>query len=88
MRRAGFLFDAVIAWPNLLLAVRRASRGKRRRHEVARFLFDLEPELLSLQRELATARGGRAHSAASGSATPSRAPSARRRSETGWSTTR
>jgi len=53
VKRAGFLFDAAISWGNLLLATRRAARGKRSRPEVARFLFRLEPDLIELQRELA-----------------------------------
>ena len=36
----------------LCVAARRAARGKRRVPEVARFLMDLEPEVLQLQREL------------------------------------
>jgi len=53
VRRHGHLLERVVAWDNLLLAARKAARGKRSRPEVARFLFDLEPELLRLQAELA-----------------------------------
>lgn len=46
------LFDHVTAWPNLLLAARRAGRGKRFQPNVSVFTFHLEAELLALQREL------------------------------------
>ena len=52
MRRSGFLFEPAIAWGNLMLATKKAARGKRSRPEVARFLFDLEPGLIALQGEL------------------------------------
>ena len=52
MKRQGHLFERVIAWPTLLAAAHRARRGKGDRLEVARFLFHLESNLLSLQREL------------------------------------
>lgn len=53
MRRSGFLFERAIAWGNLLSATKKAARGKRDRPEVARFLFDLEPQLIALRDELA-----------------------------------
>ena len=61
MRRAGGLWPRVVAFENLGQAARRAARGKRRRAEAARFLADLEPRALALQRELAagTWRPGR-----------------------------
>lgn len=52
MRRAGGLFPRVVAFDNLMCAAHEASRGKRRRPDVARFTLELEPELLALQREL------------------------------------
>jgi len=52
MKRAGGLFERIVAFDNLLRAVRQAARGKRDRPTVARFIFDLEPELLRLQDEL------------------------------------
>lgn len=52
MNRLGQLWDALISWDNLLLAYRKAKRGKRTRPAVARFACDLETELLTLQREL------------------------------------
>jgi retron-type reverse transcriptase len=54
MKRAGYLFERVIAFDTLLLAARKAQRGKRHRTSVGRFLFHLEPELLTLQEELRT----------------------------------
>jgi len=52
MRRYGGLWEQVVSWDNLLLAARKARRGKRDRAAVQRFEFDLERQLLSLQREL------------------------------------
>ncbi|MCP3920023.1 MAG: RNA-dependent DNA polymerase [bacterium] len=52
MRRTGGLWDEVASFENLRRAAQRAARGKRRVAGVARFLADLEPELLALQREL------------------------------------
>lgn len=52
MKRLGGLWQNLTSWDNLLLAYRKALRGKRRRIEVARFSCHLEPELLVLQREL------------------------------------
>lgn len=52
MKRHGGLWPAVVSWSNLLLAARKARRGKRDRAAVLRFEFDLEREILALQREL------------------------------------
>ena len=52
MKRYGHLFEEVIDYGNLLAAAHRARRGKRDRVDVARFVFDLEPNLLKLQEEL------------------------------------
>lgn len=52
MRRAGDLFERIASFGALLAAAARAARGKRRKRPVARFLVDLEPELLGLEREL------------------------------------
>jgi len=52
MRRAVNLWPQVTSWENLLASVLAAARGKRKRPDVARFLFDLEPNICSLQREL------------------------------------
>jgi retron-type reverse transcriptase len=52
MKRYGYLFEQVTAFNTLLLAARRAIRGKQHRTSVARFVFHLEPELLTLQAEL------------------------------------
>ncbi len=42
----------MVSWPNLVRAADKARRGKRRHEVVQRFDFDLERELLQLQREL------------------------------------
>lgn len=52
MKRHGGLWPQVVAWDNLLLAARKARRGKRNREVVQRFEFRRERELLRLQREL------------------------------------
>jgi hypothetical protein len=52
MKRAGNLWPELVSMPNLLEAARAAARGKRNRPDVARFLLDLEPELLQVRREL------------------------------------
>ncbi len=52
MKRYRVLLDDVIAFPNLLAAARRASRGKVRSPDVGRFGRDLEIELLGLQRQV------------------------------------
>ena len=52
MKRAGKLWPHLISFPNLLVAARRAAAGKRTRPDVARFLMNLEWELIGLQREL------------------------------------
>jgi len=56
MKRLGWVWDSVTAFDNLLLAYRKARRGKRGREEVARFACELEPELLRLQTELREGR--------------------------------
>ncbi len=52
MKRFGNLWPGLVSFDNLLLAWRKAGRGKRRRDEVARFGVELERELFSLQEEL------------------------------------
>ena len=46
------LFDELTSFSNLFLAYRKAARGKRGQAAVAGFEFDLEGQLLQLQREL------------------------------------
>lgn len=52
MRRAGNLWPAIVSFENLRRAAIRAANGKRTVAGVARFLADLEPECLRLQRLL------------------------------------
>lgn len=54
MKRYGGLWEGLVSWPNLVLAARKAQRGKRGRHAVQAFNFALESELLGIQRELAS----------------------------------
>lgn len=55
MKRAGNLFDNVIAFDNLLRATKQAARGKKEQPRVAHFLFHMENELFQLQNELTQA---------------------------------
>lgn len=48
------MFAALTSWENLLLAVRKASKGKRGRVPSAAFEYRLEDNLLALQHELRT----------------------------------
>jgi RNA-directed DNA polymerase len=52
MKRLGGIWPRVMSFENLLLAYRKARRGKGRCPDVARFALNLEKELLRLQREL------------------------------------
>lgn len=52
MKRLSGLWEEVIAFENLLLAYRKARRGKRNRHEVASFDLELEKELFFIQNAL------------------------------------
>ncbi|MDZ7621122.1 MAG: hypothetical protein U5O69_01290 [Candidatus Competibacteraceae bacterium] len=84
MKRAGGLWPRILSFDNLLLAFRKARRGKRDRVEVARFELDLEPHLLRLQEELAGGNSGRDLIGCSTSSTEARAGSPPRRFATGW----
>ena len=52
MKRYGNLFDKVVSFDNLLLASKKAFRGKKDNTKVAQFYFDKEKELLCIQKEL------------------------------------
>ena len=52
MKHHGGLWEQLLRWDNLLLAARKARRGKRRRPVVARFDFHQEWHLRRLRREL------------------------------------
>ena len=56
MRRGGPSFADITSFTALHAAALRASRGLSSRPAVARYLVDLEPELLALQRELLAAQ--------------------------------
>lgn len=51
MRRLGGIWSQVVSFENLLLAYRKARRGKGQSAAVARFALNLEPELIALQRD-------------------------------------
>ncbi len=46
------MYEQILSWENLLLAYRKASRGKRSQSNVAAFEYRLEENLLTLQAEL------------------------------------
>jgi retron-type reverse transcriptase len=52
MKRAGGLWEKLVSFENLHEAARRAALGKKKRPDVAAFLLNLEPELVSLERGL------------------------------------
>jgi len=52
LKRHGGIWESLASWENLLLAARKAQRGKRDRSDVRRFNFQQEDELLRLQDEL------------------------------------
>ncbi len=52
MKRLGGVWEQLVSFKNLLLAYKKARRGKSRRSSVAGFECNLEKELLQLQREL------------------------------------
>ncbi len=52
MKRSGNLWPQIVSFENLLLAARKAQKGKRRRENVQLFNYRLEEELIELQAEL------------------------------------
>lgn len=52
MKRCGGLWQRLVAWDDLVLAARKAQRGKRNRASIVSFNFDQERQLLRLQHEL------------------------------------
>ncbi|MEM8485579.1 MAG: reverse transcriptase/maturase family protein [Bacteroidota bacterium] len=52
MKRLGFLFEDIVSLENLLLAAKKAFRGKKDRTRVSAFYFHLENELMDLHEEL------------------------------------
>lgn len=54
MKRYGYLWEEITSFENLLLAARKAQKGKRLRENVLAFNYQLEQELQKIQRELQT----------------------------------
>jgi hypothetical protein len=52
MKREGNLYQEILSWRNLLLASKKARRGKRYRFDVSEFHWDMERELISIQQAL------------------------------------
>jgi retron-type reverse transcriptase len=56
MKRYGRLWESLVSWENLVLAARKAQRGKRDKSAVQRFNYGLEIELLRLHWDLSEGR--------------------------------
>jgi retron-type reverse transcriptase len=54
MKRYGNFFDRLVSFENLLVAAKKAFRGKKDRQAVASFYFGLENEIIDLKNELIT----------------------------------
>lgn len=54
MKRHANLFPKIVTFENLLLAAKRATRGKKAKNSVISFGFNLENELISLKQQLQT----------------------------------
>lgn len=54
MKRVGNLWKDIISFENIILATQKAKRGKRFRPNVLEFSYDLENEIITLQKELET----------------------------------
>lgn len=52
MKRQGGFFDKIISFKNLLIATKKATRGKKHKRTVSLFCFNLENELIRLHEEL------------------------------------
>jgi retron-type reverse transcriptase len=52
MKRKGNLYETLTSWKNLLVAEKKARKGKRYRKDVAEFHWNHEAELLSIQHDL------------------------------------
>lgn len=52
MKRHKDLFDKVVSFNNLLLATKKASKGKKMKKSIASFYFDMENEIINLKTEL------------------------------------
>jgi retron-type reverse transcriptase len=52
LKRYGYLFEKVVSFDNLLLAARKALKGKKHTDSASSFYFNMENEILSLQEEL------------------------------------
>lgn len=83
MRRVRIELAEVAAIPNLMEATARAARGKHERPVVRAFLDRLEAHLAVLAEDIVAGRSRAANTAASASATPSRASSMPPASPTG-----
>jgi RNA-directed DNA polymerase len=54
MKRYGIFFDRLVSFENLMVAAKKAFRGKKDRKSVASFYFNLENEIIDLRNELIT----------------------------------
>lgn len=54
MKRIGHLFEKIVTFENLIRAAKRAARGKKSKNSVARYIIDLEKDVIKLQEEFVT----------------------------------
>lgn len=54
MKRYGYLFEKIVSFENLLLASKNAIVGKKKKNSVRSFYFNMENEIIDLQKELIT----------------------------------
>ena len=52
MKRVGNLYEKITSFDNLLLAAKKALKGKKDKNRPARFYFNLENEIVEIQRAL------------------------------------
>lgn len=52
MKRWGYLFQDIVSFNNLCEAVHNAAKHKKKKDDVAKFLFYYEKEILGLQRSI------------------------------------
>ena len=51
-KRSGYLYNKIYDWNNLLVAFKKARKGKSTKNEVMEFEYNLENELYSIQTDL------------------------------------
>ena len=54
MKRYGYFFEKVCTFDALILSAYKAAKGKKGKNTVSRFIYNLENEVINLERELLT----------------------------------